>query len=278
MTECGSRQSGCSAVPAETASRRAGRSPAVPVDQPHLRHAERADDDDLPVIVAAIRRRSTRQAGIGRLHDDDLACGGAGQQTFHCSTSEPGRTTASAGPLPTGIPSAVAARAGESPSQQTARLAPDDIELGGKQIRKRQAVIAVMAAGNRDPKRFPGSRTVSTSAARTIAISPSAGPPTTASARPSPGMEGQVLSTRFSADCPTCASIPRNTSGARTSDCEVSPPSKFLVCRRKNHRSHQRRAPYIAPSPQARRVARFHGYHRRTDTLREDPGSRYPVT
>ena len=27
--------------------------------------------------------------------------------------------------------------------------------LGGKQIRKRQAVIAVMAAGNRDPERFP---------------------------------------------------------------------------------------------------------------------------
>jgi hypothetical protein len=43
----------------------------------------------------------------------------------------------------------------ESPSQQTARLAPDDLELGGKKIRKRQAVIAVMAAGNRDPQRFP---------------------------------------------------------------------------------------------------------------------------
>ncbi len=43
----------------------------------------------------------------------------------------------------------------ESPSQHTARLAPDDVELGGKQIRKRQAVIAVMAAGNRDPDRFP---------------------------------------------------------------------------------------------------------------------------
>src|ERR1700722_16279758 len=43
----------------------------------------------------------------------------------------------------------------ESPSQQTARLAPDDVELGGRKIRKRQAVIAVMAAGNRDPERFP---------------------------------------------------------------------------------------------------------------------------
>jgi len=43
----------------------------------------------------------------------------------------------------------------ESPSQHTARLAPSDRELGGKQIRKRQAVIAIMAAANRDPERFP---------------------------------------------------------------------------------------------------------------------------
>jgi len=43
----------------------------------------------------------------------------------------------------------------ESPSQHTARLAPEDTILGGRQIRKRQAVIAVMAAGNRDPERFP---------------------------------------------------------------------------------------------------------------------------
>jgi cytochrome P450 len=43
----------------------------------------------------------------------------------------------------------------ESPSQHTARLAREDTILGGKRIRKRQAVIAVMAAGNRDPGRFP---------------------------------------------------------------------------------------------------------------------------
>ena len=43
----------------------------------------------------------------------------------------------------------------ESPSQHTARLAPEDTMLGGQQIRRRQAVIAVMAAGNRDPERFP---------------------------------------------------------------------------------------------------------------------------
>ena len=42
----------------------------------------------------------------------------------------------------------------ESPSQQTARIAPSDTELGGMLIRKGQAVIAVMAAANRDPEKF----------------------------------------------------------------------------------------------------------------------------
>lgn len=57
---------------------------------------------------------------------------------------------------PTLIPSAVEEMLRfESPSQHTARLAPCDCELGGKAIRKRQAVVAVMAAGNRDPDRFP---------------------------------------------------------------------------------------------------------------------------
>src|SRR6266850_1566602 len=43
----------------------------------------------------------------------------------------------------------------ESPSQHTGRLAPEDTDLGGRLIQKRQAVIAVMAAANRDPERFP---------------------------------------------------------------------------------------------------------------------------
>ena len=43
----------------------------------------------------------------------------------------------------------------ESPSQHTARIAPCDTLLGGRRIRKGQAVIAVMGAGNRDPERFP---------------------------------------------------------------------------------------------------------------------------
>jgi cytochrome P450 len=43
----------------------------------------------------------------------------------------------------------------ESPIQHTARMAAVDIELGGKQIRQRQAVIAVLGAANRDPAQFP---------------------------------------------------------------------------------------------------------------------------
>jgi aspartate racemase len=43
----------------------------------------------------------------------------------------------------------------ESPSQHTARMCPSDRQMGGKLIQKRQAVIAVMAAANRDPERFP---------------------------------------------------------------------------------------------------------------------------
>jgi cytochrome P450 len=43
----------------------------------------------------------------------------------------------------------------ESPSQHTARLAPEDTVLGNERIGRRQAVIAVMGAANRDPERFP---------------------------------------------------------------------------------------------------------------------------
>lgn len=42
----------------------------------------------------------------------------------------------------------------ESPSQHTARLAPEDTVLGGQPIEQGQAVIAVMGAANRDPERF----------------------------------------------------------------------------------------------------------------------------
>jgi pimeloyl-[acyl-carrier protein] synthase len=42
----------------------------------------------------------------------------------------------------------------ESPSQHTGRIAREDVDLGGKKIRKGQAVMAIMAAANRDPLRF----------------------------------------------------------------------------------------------------------------------------
>jgi cytochrome P450 len=43
----------------------------------------------------------------------------------------------------------------ESPVQHTARIAPGDMELGGKSLHKGAKVVAVLAAANRDPKRFP---------------------------------------------------------------------------------------------------------------------------
>jgi cytochrome P450 len=56
---------------------------------------------------------------------------------------------------PTLIPSAIEELLRfESPIQHTARLAPEDTELGGRLIRKRQAITAVIAAANRDPARF----------------------------------------------------------------------------------------------------------------------------
>jgi pimeloyl-[acyl-carrier protein] synthase len=48
----------------------------------------------------------------------------------------------------------------ESPIQYTARLAPEDMEIGGRQIRERQAVMAVIGAANRDPERFTDPNTV----------------------------------------------------------------------------------------------------------------------
>jgi len=42
----------------------------------------------------------------------------------------------------------------ESPSQQTTRIAPEDLVLGGQPIERGQSVIAVMGAANRDPGRF----------------------------------------------------------------------------------------------------------------------------
>jgi pimeloyl-[acyl-carrier protein] synthase len=43
----------------------------------------------------------------------------------------------------------------ESPSQHTGRIVPQNREMGGKLLKKGQAIMAVMAAANRDPERFP---------------------------------------------------------------------------------------------------------------------------
>jgi cytochrome P450 len=43
----------------------------------------------------------------------------------------------------------------ESPSQHTGRIAREDVQMGDRQIGKGQAVMAIMAAANRDPDRFP---------------------------------------------------------------------------------------------------------------------------
>jgi hypothetical protein len=43
----------------------------------------------------------------------------------------------------------------ESPTQYTGRIAAQDTEIGGKVIKQKQAVFAVLGAGNRDPERFP---------------------------------------------------------------------------------------------------------------------------
>ncbi len=42
----------------------------------------------------------------------------------------------------------------ESPVQHTARIAPADMQLGGKTVQKGSRVVAVLAAANRDPNRF----------------------------------------------------------------------------------------------------------------------------
>src|SRR2546429_8890705 len=42
----------------------------------------------------------------------------------------------------------------ESPIQHTARVAPEDVELGGRQIRRGQAILALLGCANRDPAQF----------------------------------------------------------------------------------------------------------------------------
>ena len=77
---------------------------------------------------------------------------GNGMLTLLCNPSIMERLRADSSLMPSAVEELLRY---ESPSQHTARLAPEDVEMGGKHIRKRQAVIAVMGAANRDPERFP---------------------------------------------------------------------------------------------------------------------------
>src|SRR6266478_6452977 len=77
---------------------------------------------------------------------------GNGMLTLLCNPSVMERLRADSSLIPSAVEELLRY---ESPSQHTARLAPADIEMGGKKIRERQAVIAVMGAANRDPERFP---------------------------------------------------------------------------------------------------------------------------
>lgn len=43
----------------------------------------------------------------------------------------------------------------ESPSQHTARVAAEDVEIGGRVISRGQAIMVSVGAANRDPERFP---------------------------------------------------------------------------------------------------------------------------
>ena len=61
----------------------------------------------------------------------------------------------------------------ESPSERTARLAPD-VELGDTLIKRGPAVMAVMGAATRDPERFPDPDRLDLARA-TTATSPSLG-------------------------------------------------------------------------------------------------------
>ena len=83
MTECGSRPSGAAAVLSSN-SVAPGRQITWPslVDQLDLAMRSVLTMTISAIIVVAIRRRSAGQAGIGRLHDDDLAGGDAGQQNL----------------------------------------------------------------------------------------------------------------------------------------------------------------------------------------------------
>jgi len=108
----------------------------------------------------------------------------------------------------------------ESPSQHTARLAPEDTILVWKRIRKRQAVIAVMAAGNRDQRDFLILTALDITRAdnRHLAFG---GRRTSALARRWRGSKVRLPLELSCAGCLIGSSSPHDWSGAPISDCGV---------------------------------------------------------
>ena len=90
------------------------------------------------------------------------------------------------------------------PASTPAGWRPTDRELGGKLIRKGQAVMAVMAAAQPRSRALPRSGPVRLLRERTTGTSPSGGPRTSASARRWPASRARRRSTPFCDDCRTC--------------------------------------------------------------------------
>ncbi len=50
------------------------------IQQVQLIEAQRADDNNVAIVVVAVRRRAFRQAGVSRLHENDFVGGDANFQ------------------------------------------------------------------------------------------------------------------------------------------------------------------------------------------------------
>ena len=85
----------------------------------------------------------------------------------------------------------------ESPVQHTARIAPNDLELGGKKIAKGDRVVVVLAAANRDPAKFADPDTLDLARAK-IGTWRSAGPRIFALAPRSPAWKRKLRSLFYS--------------------------------------------------------------------------------
>ena len=92
----------------------------------------------------------------------------------------------------------------DSSVQTTGRVALEDMgEIGGKEIKKGDAVLCLLGSANRDPAAYPTIRTSSTSPGRTSASTRSAAASTSASARSSRASRPRLPSRRCCGGCRT---------------------------------------------------------------------------